>query len=151
MATVEGGCGAPDQAAASTRPDPGGCAADGAAGALGAGALFDSMDFGFYYRPDVNRILFHYVPDTGEAPCCYDTIVSESRIASYLGIAKGEIPQREYFGAWRSFPDSCDWSWQETRPVGFQRSYFGERVFDGAYRYNDTRVTRPGAAACSRR
>jgi hypothetical protein len=64
---------------------------------------------------------------------------------------QGEIPQREYFGAWRSFPDSCDWSWQETRPVGFQRSYFGERVFDGAYRYNDTRVTRPGAAACSRR
>jgi len=106
-----------------------------------AGALFDSMDFGFYYRPDVNRILFHYVPDTGEAPCCYDTIVSESRIASYLGIAKGEIPQREYFGAWRSFPDTCDWSWQESRPVGFQRSYFGERVFDGAYRYNDTRVT----------
>jgi hypothetical protein len=106
-----------------------------------AGALFDSMDFGFYYRPDVNRILFHYAPDTGEAPCCYDTIVSESRIASYLGIAKGEIPQRHYFGAWRSFPDSCDWSWQETRPVGFRRTYFGVSVFDGAYPYNGTRVT----------
>jgi hypothetical protein len=106
-----------------------------------AGALFDSMDFGFYYRPDVNRILFHYAPDTGEAPCCYDTTVSESRIASYLGIAKGEIPQREYFGTWRSFPDSCDWSWQETRPVGFQRTYFGVSVFDGAYRYNNTRIT----------
>src|SRR3954451_10829214 len=43
-----------------------------------AGALYDSMDFGFYYRPDVNRILFHYAPDTGDAPCCYDTVVSES-------------------------------------------------------------------------
>jgi hypothetical protein len=106
-----------------------------------AGALFDGMDFGFYYRPEVNRILFHYAPDTGEAPCCYDTIVSESRIASYLGIAKGEIPQRHYFGAWRSFPDSCDWSWQETRPVGFHRTYFGVDVFDGAYPYGDTRVT----------
>jgi hypothetical protein len=106
-----------------------------------SGALFASMDFGFYYRPDVNRILFHYAPDTGAAPCCYDTVVSESRIASYLGIAKGEIPQRHYFGTWRSFPDSCDWSWQETRPVGFQRTYFGVSVFDGAYRYNDTRVT----------
>src|ERR687887_416790 len=106
-----------------------------------AGALFDSMNFGFYYRPDVNRILFHVAPDTGAAPCCYDTIVSESRIASYIGIAKGEIPQREYFGAWRSFPDSCDWSWQETRPLGFQRTYFGESVFDGAYPYNGTRVT----------
>jgi len=105
--------------------------------------LFDSMDFGFYYRPDVNRILFHYAPDTGAAPCCYDTIVSESRIASYIGIEKGEIPQRHYYGAWRSFPDGCDWSWQETRPVGFHRTLLGERVFEGAYPYNGTRVT-PG-------
>jgi hypothetical protein len=100
-----------------------------------AGAIYDSMDFGFYYRPDVNRILFHYEPGTGNAPCCYDTIVSESRIASLIGIAKGEIPPRHYFGAWRSFPDSCDWSWQETRPVGFHRTYYGESVFDGAYPY----------------
>ena len=57
-----------------------------------ASALFDRMDFGFYYRPEVNRILFHYTPSTGAAPCCYDTIVSESRIASYIGIAKGELP-----------------------------------------------------------
>ena len=103
--------------------------------------LFDSMNFGFYYRPAVNRILFHYAPDTGSAPCCYDTIVSESRIASYIGIEKGEIPQRHYYGAWRAFPDTCDWSWTETRAVGFTRSYFGESVFDGAYPYNGTRVT----------
>jgi hypothetical protein len=106
-----------------------------------AGALFDAMNFGFYYRPEVNRILFHYAPDTGAAPCCYDTNVSESRIASYIGIAKGELPQRHYFGTWRSFPDSCDWSWQETRPVGFHRTYYGVEVFDGAYRYGDTRLT----------
>jgi Putative glucoamylase/Protein of unknown function (DUF3131)/RTX calcium-binding nonapeptide repeat (4 copies) len=106
-----------------------------------AGALYDSMDFGFYYRPDVNRILFHYVPDTGEAACCYDTIVSESRIASYIGIAKGEIPPRHYFGAWRSFPDTCDWSWQETKPLGVTRRYLGVDVFEGAYPYFGTRVT----------
>jgi Putative glucoamylase/Protein of unknown function (DUF3131)/RTX calcium-binding nonapeptide repeat (4 copies) len=111
-----------------------------------AGAIYDSMDFGFYYRPDVNRILFHYEPGTGNAPCCYDTIVSESRIASYIGIAKGEIPPRHYFGAFRSFPDSCDWSWLETRPVGFHRTYYGTDVFDGAFPYKDasgrdTRVT----------
>lgn len=106
-----------------------------------AGALYDGMDFGFYYRPEVNRILFHYAPDTGAAPCCYDTIVSESRIASYIGIAKGELPARHYFGAWRSFPDTCDWSWQETRPAGFHRPYYGVPVFDGAYEYAGTRVT----------
>jgi Putative glucoamylase/RTX calcium-binding nonapeptide repeat (4 copies)/Protein of unknown function (DUF3131) len=108
-----------------------------------AGALFDGMDFGFFYRPNVNRILFFYAPDTGEAPCCYDTQVSESRIADYIGITKGEIPSRAYYGRWRSFPDSCDWSWQETRPYGFHRTYFGVDVFEGAYPYNDTLVT-PG-------
>jgi hypothetical protein len=106
-----------------------------------AGALFDSMDFGFYYRPDVNRILFHYVPSTGQAACCYDTVVSESRIASYIGIAKGEIPARHYFGTWRSFPDTCDWSWQETKPLGVTRRYLGVDVFEGAYPYFGTHVT----------
>ena len=75
-----------------------------------AEAIYDSMDFGFYYRPDVNRMLFHYEPRTGNAPCCYDTIVSESRIAAYIGIAKGEVPERVHFGQFRSFPDSCGWS-----------------------------------------
>ena len=108
-----------------------------------AAAIFDSMDFGFYYRADVNRILFHFAPDTGAAPCCYDTIVSESRIASYIGIAKGELPRKEYFGAWRTFPDTCDWSWPETKPVGFDASYLGVNVFEGAYPYEDFRVV-PG-------
>jgi len=100
--------------------------------------LFDSMDFGFYYRPEVNRILFHYVPRTGTGPCCYDTIVSESRIASYIGIEKGELPQRHYYGAFRAFPDNCN---IETQPIGFTRSYLGESVYEGALPYNGTRVT----------
>ena len=108
-----------------------------------AAALYDSMDFGFYYRADENRILFHVAPSTGEAPCCYDTIVSESRIASYVGMAKGEIPRRHYYGPWRTFPDSCDYSWQETRPYGETNEYFGESVFDGAYPYHGTLVV-PG-------
>jgi hypothetical protein len=108
-----------------------------------AGAIFDSMDFGFYYRPAVNRIAFHVAPDTGESPCCYDTIVSESRIASYIGIAKGELPPKEYFGAWRTFPDTCDWSWQETKPIGVTRTYLGVNVFEGAYPYAGFKVV-PG-------
>ena len=106
-----------------------------------AGAIYDSMDFGFYYRPAANRIAFYYAPDTGDSPCCYDTIVSESRIASYIGIVKGELPDKEYYGAWRSFPDTCDWSWQETKPVGVTRTYFGVDVFEGAYPYDGMLVT----------
>jgi len=100
--------------------------------------LYDSMDFGFYYRPDRNQILFHYETETGTAPCCYDTIVSESRIASYVGIEKGELPPRHYYGAFRAFPDNCG---IETRPVGPTRSYLGQPVFEGAFPYNGTRVT----------
>jgi hypothetical protein len=108
-----------------------------------AAALYDSMDFGFYYRSAVNRIAFHVAPDTGDSPCCYDTIVSESRIASYIGIAKGELPAKEYFGAWRTFPETCDWSWQETRPIGVTRTYLGVDVFEGAYPYAGFKVV-PG-------
>jgi hypothetical protein len=105
-----------------------------------ADALYQGIDFGFYYRPDVNRILFHYVPsDPAASPCCYDTVVSESRIADYIGIAKGELPPKEYYGRWRSFaPDAC---FQETRPLGETKTYFGISVFEGAYPYAGMRVT----------
>jgi hypothetical protein len=106
-----------------------------------AGAIYDSMDFGFYYVPASNRILFHYSPAQGTGPCCYDTVVSESRIADYVGISKGELPTKEYYGRWRSFPDSCDWSWQETRPAGFNRSYEDVPVYEGSYPYGSTRLT----------
>jgi hypothetical protein len=106
-----------------------------------AQALYDSMDFGFYYRPVENQILFHYVPDTDHAQCCYNTYVSESRIATYIGIAKGEIPPRAVYGTYRAFPDTCDWSWTETRPQGSTRTYFDTSVYDGALAYNGTLVT----------
>jgi hypothetical protein len=105
-----------------------------------AGALYESIDFGFYYVPERNRILFHYVPSTGAAVCCYDTVVSESRMADYIGIAKGELPRKTYYGRWRTFPSSCDWSWQETRPSGFDRVYESVPVFEGAYPYEGTRL-----------
>jgi hypothetical protein len=106
-----------------------------------ARAIYDDMNFGFYYRPARNQMLFHFVPDTGGEACCYDTIVSESRIAAYLGIAKGQVPDRVHYGPFRSFPDSCDWSWTETRPSGFTRTYYGTSVYDGSLPYNNTLVT----------
>jgi hypothetical protein len=106
-----------------------------------AGALYDAMNFGFYYRPDVNRVLFHYRPDDPAAsPCCYDTLVSESRIVDYLGISKGELPQKEYYGRVRTFPETCDGAFQETRPTGTMRTYFGVPVYEGVYDYNNTKL-----------
>ena len=54
---------------------------------------------------------------------------------------EGRDPAAPLLRRVRSFPESCDWSWVETRPVGFTRTYFGVDVYEGAYPYNGTRVT----------
>src|SRR3954471_19682036 len=118
--------------------------ADSVHGRVGrqAQSIYDSMDFGFYYRPDANRVLFHYRPDDpGASPCCYDTVVSESRIVDYIGVARGQRPAKESYGRWRSFPDTCDYAFQETKPVGRTRTYFGVNVFEGAYPYDGMLIT----------
>jgi hypothetical protein len=70
----------------------------------------------------------------------YGAFNTEPRIASYIGIAFGQIPVEHYFAGWRTFPDTCDWSWQEQQPVGEWRTYLGVDVFEGAYRYEDKLV-----------
>ena len=79
-----------------------------------AGALYDGMDFGFYYRPAVNRIAFYYAPSTGESPCCYDTVVSESRIASYIGSRRASSRPRSTTAPGRALP----WDQPSTWPPG---------------------------------
>ncbi len=112
-----------------------------------------AMDFGFYYGPSVNRVLFHYRPDDPAAsPCCYDTVVSESRIVDYLGIGRGQLPPKEYFGRWRTFPDTCDYSFQETKPVGDCADLLRRRGLRGRLPLpRHARSCRRGAARCSRR
>ena len=69
----------------------------------------------------------------------------------YVGIAKGDLPSRVYYGPWRTFPDSCDYAFQETRPAGFTRTYEGVSVYEGAYPTATRGSSRVGAGACSRR
>lgn len=127
-----------------------------------ARALYDSMDFGVFYDPQgkqpvlpagANRGGFWETPPVGETGCeapayngapvtlvytChhYDTTVSESRIATYLGIVNGQIPASGMYGTFRTMPDGCDWSWQEQRPTGQDRVYDGLTVYEGAYSYD---------------
>lgn len=82
-------------------------------------------------------------PDVWYTNHHYDTAVSETRIATYLGIATGQVPASGYFSPWRTFPASCDWSWHESQPVGRTRSYLGVDVFEGAYEYRGMRIV-PG-------
>ncbi len=70
----------------------------------------------------------------------YGAFNTEPRIASYIGIALGQIPPEHYYAGWRTFPSTCDWNWQEAQPVGEWRTYRGVDVFEGAYRYSDKLV-----------
>ena len=113
-----------------------------------ARALYESMHFGFYYDPGAG--LLRGGAWTEQPPGCsvydaaknvyftchhYGALNTEPRIASYIGIARGEIPPTHYFKMWRTFPNTCDWSWQEMRPEGVTRTYLGVDVFEGHYTY----------------
>lgn len=71
----------------------------------------------------------------------YDTTVSETRITTYLAIAKEQVPPGTYYQTWRTFPP--EWDWQELIPQGETRTYYGVDVYEGAYWYYD-RWTVPG-------
>jgi hypothetical protein len=118
-----------------------------------ARALVDSMDFGFYYDKGAGLIrggFWDELPPGCSTPgnyrdpvgsvvyyTChhYGALNTEPRIASYIGIAKDGIPATHYFKMWRTFPNTCDWSWPETRPEGETHTYLGVNVFEGHYSY----------------
>ena len=105
-----------------------------------AKTLIRSMNFGCYYQPNFNQLAVYYDPAAPAASPCYDTIVSESRMATYLGITTGRVPGRAYFGPWRTFPENYVRHTQRGRPVGYPRTYLGVEVFEGAYQYNKSRI-----------
>jgi hypothetical protein len=108
-----------------------------------ARTIVEAMNFGFYYDPNVGLLRGGYwpAPPPGQDGCggftCfhYGTLNTEPRIASYIGIAMGDVPPTHYYKMWRTFPDTCDWSWQEMQPQGVTRNYMGVDVFQGHYTY----------------
>ena len=122
-----------------------------------ADAILREMDFGFYYDPSAGLIRGGFwdeppaqcnVPGNyrGRGPTVfytchhYGALNTEPRIASYIGIAHGQIPRTHYYKMWRTFPDTCDWSWQEMKPQGVTRTYLGIDVYEGHYRYRGLRL-----------
>ena len=127
-----------------------------------ADAVRTDMDFGCYYNPDEGpagqmRGGFWDEQPTDDAAVTgdycgmgtdvwytghhYGAFNSESRIASYVAIAQGQVPAEHYFGTYRTFPgDTCDWSWTEAPPVGRWERHAGVKVFQGALKYRGMQV-----------
>lgn len=125
--------------------------------------LLDPMNFAFYYDPagrgqEVPAGLMRGGFWDEEPPGCslvgnhpgiggdvwytchhYGAFASETRMIGYVAISLGQVPPAHYFVPWRTFPDTCDWGWQEQKPVGEYREYLGVPVFEGSYSYRGLR------------
>ena len=131
--------------------------------AKAADKVLKPMDFGYYYNPAENQIRggFWVVDPNPDNPVevkdnyrddsglndvwytghHYGAFNTEPRMASYLGIAFDQIPQKHYFGTFRTFQnENCDYSWTEQKAVGHYETYLGTRVFEGAYTYRGQRM-----------
>jgi cyclic beta-1,2-glucan synthetase len=63
-----------------------------------ARTMFDAMDFGFLFDHDRQLLSIGYrVSDGTLDPSCYDLLASESRLASFVAIAKGDVPTLHWF------------------------------------------------------
>ena len=112
-------------------------AAQGPALADRAGQLFDGMNFKFLYDPDRALFAIGYRLADAEGPgrldaSRYDLLASEARLASFLAIAKGDVPEAHWFRLGRPVtsvhgaPVLLSWSaslFEYLMPLLMMRSY----------------------------
>ena len=65
---------------------------------VAARAMAGAMEFGFLLDPERRLLSIGYrVADGSLDPSCYDLLASEARLASFVAIAKGDVPSRHWF------------------------------------------------------
>lgn len=111
-----------------------------------AGRLLDAMDFGFFYdfydpqdpirQPGLLRV--GYWVDEGAFYGHYGMLNTEARMASYIAIARGQLPPDHYYRMYRTLPTEI--APQTQTPTGEIREYLGVKTFEGAYEYQGMRV-----------
>ncbi|MEZ4731894.1 MAG: glucoamylase family protein [Caldilineaceae bacterium] len=108
-----------------------------------ANALVSSMNFGFYYDAEVGLLRGGYWPNPPRGGCHHDgdtchhygALNTETRIASYLGIARGQLPPTHYFKLGRTL-STASVRTELAKPVlGVHKSYLGIDVWEGHVSY----------------
>ena len=101
--------------------------------------LLEEMDFSFFYDINLGQLNLGYEVDKKTfSPYHYGFIVSEARMASFIGIGMGDLPKRHWFKIRRTPP--AEWNWPSQKPKGEYKEYLGEEVFEGYYSYGDLKV-----------
>ena len=98
-----------------------------------AGDWLSGMSFGFLLEPRRKLLSIGYDVESGTLhQACYDLLASESRIASFVAIAKGDIPQEVWFLLGRGYvlaggrPVLASWTgtmFEYLMPAIWMRSY----------------------------
>jgi hypothetical protein len=108
--------------------------------------LLEPMDFRFFYEPyDPADPVKHpgqlhgvYWPDDRSFGTFHGLVNIEPRIASYLGIARGQLPPDHYYRIGRTL--RAEPGPQRQTPRGEWRTYRGVEVFEGHYTYRGMRI-----------
>ena len=66
------------------------------------------MEFGFLLDRDRKLLSIGFLVAEGTLdPSCYDLLASEARLASFMAIAKGDVPARHWFRLGRAVTPIC--------------------------------------------
>ena len=121
------------------------------------GSWFSGMDFGFLLEPRRKLLSIGYEVESRTLhQACYDLLASESRIATFVAIAKGDIPQEIWFLLGRGYvlaggrPVLASWTgtmFEYLMPAIWMRSYpdtLLRRSAEGAIRAQQSYAARKG-------
>lgn len=112
-----------------------------------AEALLAPMDFGFFYDPfnpadpdahPGNLVLGYWTDDDTYTRYHYGLMNTEPRIATYVGIARNQLPAEHYYRLKRTIPSRL--GGREPAPEGETRTYAGVPVFEGHTTYRGARI-----------
>ena len=108
------------------------------------------MDFRWHYDAAVGFLRGGFWTSRPDVPCVadgraavfytphhYSVLNSETRIASYVGIALGQLEPSHYFRLWRVPPDSSPPEWRRRAYRTGVRDAAWRAVTEGCYRFRD--------------
>jgi len=110
--------------------------------------FIDAMNFKPFYDKKLGHMALGFDHGNNKiSQFTYGLINTEPRLASYIAIAKGDVPVEHWFRMDRTLPRQ--WKWQQQVPKGSRKIYAGYKVFEGYYKYKDFKYVPSWAEACS--
>jgi len=101
-----------------------------------ANEIFSRMNFSKFYDEANGQLRIGFDEDLGElSPYHYGLLASEARLASYIGIGKGDLKQEHWARIYRTLPK--EWNWQKQVPQGSPKVLLNVPIFQGFYTYRD--------------